>query len=45
MRFADSGHRAGDLLTTAETGWHVHVSNSDYDREITLYRANDSTLT
>jgi hypothetical protein len=33
-----------DLLTTDEDGWHVHVSNGDYSREVTVYREDDSTL-
>jgi hypothetical protein len=34
----------GDLLTTQEVGWHVHVCNSDYSREVTVYREDDRTL-
>ena len=33
-----------ELLITQETGWHVHVSNDDYSREVTVYREDDTTL-
>jgi hypothetical protein len=33
-----------DLLKTDEAGWHGHVSSSDYDREVTVYREDDPTL-
>jgi hypothetical protein len=33
-----------DLLATAEAGWHAHVSSSDYSRQITVYREDDTTL-
>jgi hypothetical protein len=34
----------GDLLTTDEAGWHVHVSSADYSGEVTVYREDDATL-
>jgi hypothetical protein len=34
----------GDLLTTRQPGWHAHVSDADYQREVTVYRADDTTL-
>jgi hypothetical protein len=34
----------GELLTTQDVGWHVHVSNGDYSREVTVYREDDRAL-
>jgi hypothetical protein len=36
---------ASDLetLQSAEKGWHAHVSDADFQRELTLYRADDET--
>jgi hypothetical protein len=30
-------------LRTAGKGWHAHVSDSDYQREVTVYREDDET--
>jgi len=30
-------------LRTAHKGWHAHVSDSAYAKEITLYREDDET--
>jgi hypothetical protein len=30
-----------DLETTTESGWHVHVHDAEYEREVTVYRADD----
>jgi hypothetical protein len=34
----------GELLTTRDPGWHTHVSDGDYNREVTVYREDDATL-
>jgi hypothetical protein len=34
----------GDLLKVEQEGWHVHVSSSDYSREVRVYREDDATL-
>ena len=34
----------GDLLTTHEPGWHAHVSDGDYQCEVTVYPPGDTTL-
>jgi len=32
-------------LRSAEQGWHAHVSDSAYVKEITVYREDDVTAT
>jgi hypothetical protein len=32
-------------LQTAEKGWHAHVSDATYQREVTVYREDDETAT
>jgi hypothetical protein len=34
----------GDLLATREPGWHSHVADGDFSREVTVYREDDRTL-
>jgi len=30
-------------LQSAEKGWHAHVSDASYHREVTVYREDDET--
>ena len=32
-------------LGSASAGWHEHVSDESYEREITIYREDDSSAT
>jgi hypothetical protein len=32
-------------LKSANAGWHAHISDPSYQREVTLYREDDPTAT
>ena len=34
-----------EALPSAEKGWHAHVSDAGFQRDITIYRADDETAT
>jgi hypothetical protein len=42
---AEARELAGDLseLQSAKKGWHAHVKDEKYEREITIYREDDET--